>query len=462
MKSRRAHLDSLTAGARAITRRGWHWIRGDSSNRPGGEAVGCPCSRESSHDLKILIVSTPKTGNTWVKNLLSTIYGLPIVQIGPRFDPAEVDALGPRWVTHQHYTAQPQIIEYAQRNNVEFVTTIRHPGDALVSKFHFVRNFVDRLTFSDIDLSPLMSRDDDAMGEHTAYYAKHGFPISLDISLGWMRTARSHVVRYEDLWRDPVDALTQLTDSLQPVPQDRIERATDLCDIQMLRRFRDDAEGKFFRKGGPGNWRYELPASIIDVFRHQEPYPDLFKALGYTLDPHDPVIDAPRKPRKSMNPFLEHREFENGVEVPLTVVRLYLSLEPGLRAQWFDNVTATSGGSFFAWLNSPADDDPKGSKQEPMITNLAHHVYRTRPDLQRVFPDPFGEDRRRFAGWFIIHAQTEYHLDTVFIESMRSGTEIASRTLSAGIGTVFPLVVSLRRRLRSWARDIRARRSLRR
>lgn len=411
--------------------------------------------------MRIIVASTPKTGNTWMSALLWSIYDLRPVVLPTTFEPAVPEEMGSDWVALQHYRPRSQLLTWARQNHAQFVTMVRHPGDVLVSLWHMMCNRSYDPS-ADLRYLRLLMLDSERMGEHAREYVEKYFFSMIRLSLRWMQSGASLVVRYEDLWRDPVDTLTQLTDSLQPVPQDRIERAIDLCDIQMLRRFRDDAEGKFFRKGGPGNWRYELPASIIDVFRHQEPYPDLFEALGYTLDPHDPVIDAPRKPRKSMNPFLEHREFDNGVEVPLTVVRLYLCLGPELRARWFDNVTATSGGSFFAWLNSPADDDPRGSEQEPMITNLAHHVYRTRPDLQRVFPRPFGEDRRRFAGWFITHAQTEYHLDTVFIESMRSGTEVVSRTLSAGIGTVFPLVVSLRRRLRSWAKDIRARRSLRR
>jgi hypothetical protein len=273
-------------------------------------------------------------------------------------------------------------------------------------------------------------KDCDQMGEHATHYVEKYFFNLLRLSLNWMNSGESSIVRYEELWRDPVTTLTRLTNRIQPVTQDRIESAIDLCDINLLRKLRDDPHGKFFRKGGPGSWRRELPDDIVDVFRHQEPYPSLFRALGYTLDPRDPLIDAPAKPRKSTNPFLEKGEFDNGIQVPVIVVKLYLLLDPTLKAQWSGNETATSSGSFFAWLNAPADKDSGRLEQTPVITNLAHYIYRARTDLQAAFPDPFGEDRRRFAHWFITHAQTEYALDRAFIEPVRSSMQTVSHTPS--------------------------------
>ena len=54
-------------------------------------------------DLRILVASTPRTGNTWVKLLLSEIYDLPIVDLPIPFDRAYVETLGERWIGHQHY-----------------------------------------------------------------------------------------------------------------------------------------------------------------------------------------------------------------------------------------------------------------------------------------------------------------------------------------------------------------------
>jgi hypothetical protein len=368
--------------------------------------------------MRIIVASTPKTGNTWMARLLSVIYDLPPIVLPPTFNAATADRQGPRWVVLQHYYPEPKLLTWARERQVQFVTMLRHPGDILVSLWHMLRNRSYDPN-RDLGLSTMLMLDGDRMGKHAVHYVRDDFFHGLHISLEWMDAGASLVVRYEDLWRDPVTTLTWLTDCIHHVPKSRVESAVDLCDIRMLRKLHNDPQGKVFRKGGPGSWRYEMPESIVDVFREQSPYPDLFQALGYTLDPRDPLIDAPRKPRKSTNPFLEKSEFDNGVTVPLIVVELYLLLDPELKDRWFHSATATSRESFFAWLHAPACQDPERLDGNPLITNLAHHIYRTRLDLQTAFPDPFGEDRHRFARWFVRHSQAEYDLHSAFIAPTR-------------------------------------------
>ncbi len=370
--------------------------------------------------LKIMVVSTPKTGNTWIKNLLANIYELPIMDIGTIFSTTEANLLGTRWITHQHFTPlNSDLLDWAERNDAVFVTTIRHPCDVLLSEFHFVQNLGSRLQFADIDRTPIMMQDDDTMGEHTISYIRQGFSTLLEISLMWMQSGKSLIVSYEDLWRDPVTTLVRLTDEIHPAPHDRIESAIDLCDIHMLRKLYDDPQGKFFRKGQPGGWREELPQHILDILRDEEPYPYLFDALGYTLDPHDPLIDAPAKPRVSTNPFLENGRFDNEVKVPAIAIKLYLLADVTLKAQWHGAATATNPSSFFAWLNAPVETDTAAERRLPVITNLAYYAHSTRRDLQDQFPDPLNTDRIAYAIWFARNASKAFDLDTRFITPVR-------------------------------------------
>jgi hypothetical protein len=244
-----------------------------------------------AENLKILIVSTPKTGNTWVKNLLANVYQLPIVDFGMAFDAEEATALGSRWVAHQHYAARPELVDWLVQNDVVLVTTLRHPCDALVSMYHFVHDLGDRLVFADVDRAPVMARDGGAIGEHTASYVLDGYNLSLDISLSWMRAGVSHLVRYEDLKSSPISALKGLTDAISEVPLERIRRAVAQCDFQRMRKTAG-ADPKFYRKGQVGRWRLELPEQILDIFRDSPPYPIHFAALSYSLDSDFPV-DAP-------------------------------------------------------------------------------------------------------------------------------------------------------------------------
>jgi hypothetical protein len=39
---------------------------------------------------------------------------------------------------------------------------------------------------------------------------------------------------------------------------------------------------------------------------------------------------------------------------------------------------------------------------------LAAEIYRSRPDLQKAFPDPQGEDRERFLRWLLTFGASEH------------------------------------------------------
>ncbi len=93
-------------------------------------------------DLKILILSTAKTGNTWLRNLLSCIYRLPqIVLTAWPFDPAAFADAGPRWITHHHYPPSKALLDWINDNSIFLITTIRHPADTLISLYHHIHKF---------------------------------------------------------------------------------------------------------------------------------------------------------------------------------------------------------------------------------------------------------------------------------------------------------------------------------
>jgi hypothetical protein len=280
------------------------------------------------------------------------------------------------------------------------------------------------------------------MGEHTASFVRDTFFQSLDISLGWIRSGQTRVVRYEDLWRDPVRALDDLTGSIRAASRDRIERAIELCDFQLMRAL--DADPGFFRKGQVGNWMHALPEQILDLLRHVEPYPGQFAALGYTLDPDDPLTTLPRVPRVSKNPFRDITHFDNGVAVPPVVVRLYLSLETAESRRW-PALEKTAADSFYAWLNAPAEQDAR-SDRAVTVTNLARYIYTARPDVQAAFPDVLGKDHRRFARWFMRHAKDRYDLEEAFIEPMRVDLDV-SQVLHEGRDVVTSFLRSVLRSL---------------
>jgi hypothetical protein len=252
--------------------------------------------------------------------------------------------------------------------------------------------------------------------ESVATYVRDRFWNDLLVSLSWLRTGVSQRVRYEDLWRDSVATLQALTAPIAPVSTDAIELAVEQCQIDLVRQL-PGIDRTFFRQGRVGDWRTAVPASIVALLRDHEPYPTLFAALGYTFDPTDPLIATPARPRTSRNPFQGSSQFDNGVPVAALLVRLFLSV-PSERSRQWPPVTLTDPGSFYAWVNSPAEADPD-RRNAIFLTNLAAFIHSTRADLQDSFPDLFGHDRLGYALWFVGRAQVECEIAATLVRPVR-------------------------------------------
>ena len=365
--------------------------------------------------MKLLIASAPKTGNTWLRHLLAAIYELPMRHIGAEFNQSEVDELGDSWISHQHYFPQSDLLQWAHEHDVTIFTVVRHPCDALVSLYHYVYNYINEEEGKTFGKEAKLIEDQGVYGEQTKWFVREVYYWFLHISVSWRHSGHSHLVRYEDLWRDPVPTLIDLTSRLRPVSVNKIERAVEQCDISVLRR-RSGSAPKFFRQGSVGQWREELPAEIVDLFRTLDPYPAQFSALGYTLEFDDPLVAAPAKRRPSSLSQIPH--FDNGMAVPSVALSLYLAHDSSTAKSRWPPFAETSPDSFFAWLNAPAADDPL-RETAPCITNLGAYLRRLRADVTGEFPDPFGKDRVRYIVWLLTNAQTEYHIDPGFLDPIK-------------------------------------------
>ena len=112
--------------------------------------------------------------------------------------------------------------------------------------------------------------------------------------------------------------------------------------------------------------------------------------------------------------------FDNGVPIPPALRRVYREL--GAEADALGDPFQTFvPGSFFRWLNQPADDVTDRARR---VTRLWHAVYRQRADLHAAFPDPLGADRSPFLAWMVEYGLGEMGLPAVFVPSIqRTGVE---------------------------------------
>lgn len=75
-------------------------------------------------------------------------------------------------------------------------------------------------------------------------------------------------------------------------------------------------------------------------------------------------------------------------------------------------------------LNEPAEGD---TTETPLITQLAMEIYHRRPEVQELFPDPLGVDRRRFAYWFVVYGRRLEALHPDLVRPVRDSLPLKTR-----------------------------------
>jgi hypothetical protein len=318
-------------------------------------------------------------------------------------------------VTHYHTRPEGQLFNWIRRNRATVITTIRHPGDVLISLYHHVHDF--RRDEIDHDfLRRMLSRGFERRGL-TTYAESQPFSADLDCSLEWMACEGTHTVRYEDLRSDPVATLRELTDRIHPAPIERIEAAVDMCDMEVMRRTAGKFSG-FFRQGRIGGWRELLAPDVVEILRATDPYASQVARLGYSMDLS--AFAPPNRIRASSHLMTTLRHFDNGVSTAPVLVQCFFWAPHELRVEWERQLTATGPGTFYHWLNSPAPTSGQGPYKTLALTNIAAFIYSQRPDVRMAYPDLDFTRRYDYVRWFVRRAAVECGLDDVFVNRQRS------------------------------------------
>jgi glycosyltransferase involved in cell wall biosynthesis len=100
-------------------------------------------------------------------------------------------------------------------------------------------------------------------------------------------------------------------------------------------------------------------------------------------------------------------DFDNGVRIPPVARKLYAELGP--KAREFGNPFSAGGkGSFFSWLNLPAEAGKK-------VTHLWYGVYLEREDLLNAYSDVLGAEQDYFLYWILHYGEKETGIGKEFI-----------------------------------------------
>ena len=259
----------------------------------GGRSGGDPGSGERA---RIAVVSTPRSGNTWLRFLLSTWYGLE-QHVAHR--PAEVswEPLPPQCILQLHWGRDEAFEASLRRHEFRVVTIARHPLDTLISLLHWVDSCPDPpsvwkenpcLAGRAGDERPLMGVSplspaflDYATGPRAA--------ALLSVTREWWTAHGRFGSATRRLVAAPARELERLGGELGWAPRSPAADAIAVNTIDRLRILHSDRP-QHFRQGRPGLWRELIPAAAAR--RIEAAHRDVFKGLAYACDPDEGLDDV--------------------------------------------------------------------------------------------------------------------------------------------------------------------------
>lgn len=218
---------------------------------------------------KIAVFGLPKSGNVWLKSLLSDYFSLPGINL---FSQLEQRGVG---VSHQPYS--PEIAMRA--DIVHGVCIIRDIRDVIASFFHYTQTERFRSARKEFHYDDI----------HTFYF---DWFLSIIVPQNrWHTFAEEYarmsvpIIRYERLYDDAVEEIRRLVLHWGlEFDRKRAESVVRQNSLEALKKtgknFEIHVEGSHFRKGGYGNFKNELPEYIVDDI--SERFAEVQKRWGYS------------------------------------------------------------------------------------------------------------------------------------------------------------------------------------
>ncbi len=228
----------------------------------------------------VLLTEYPKSGGTWLGNLLSDYLDLPFPRHRfPGFSPS---------VLHGHNP-------YSSRFDNRCVVLHRDGRDVMVSLYYhllfnnqfnnpaFVQEMRQRLPFHDYD--DIQSN----FMQFLEYIQNNRFS---SYKTTWQEFVLGYadkpvlMVRYEDLLEHPVETLTPVLYhfSNKPIDHAKLQAVIDKNSFKKVSAQHQASEGQksFMRKGIAGDWRNTFQKEHTDYFQHHNAR--ALRFLGYDID----------------------------------------------------------------------------------------------------------------------------------------------------------------------------------
>jgi hypothetical protein len=283
--------DAQTAAARADRNSARNRLEESPMADPRNHLPGpgrSPDSTDRRPRLRVAVVATPRSGNTWLRSLLGSLYGLTNV-VCDRPEEVPWDELPERCVLQLHWNPEPELLDSLRRHGFHAVTIARHPLDVLISILHFCttwpgtsRWFGGRSGSEDSICGALPGSD-----EFRKYASGPRAQALLSVTRDWWRVADCQKLRYEALVADPRAELERLARTLEPAA---LRAISDAVEENSFERLKPRVQNQHYWRGTPAHWRRFIPAPVARQLALV--HASSFELLKYQCEPDDTLTSA--------------------------------------------------------------------------------------------------------------------------------------------------------------------------
>jgi hypothetical protein len=267
-------------------------LRGAARIRPedgsaDGSADGSGADRRPGREpgeevVRVAIIGTPRTGNTWVRRVLADVFELTELSV---HRPLELPpSLPARCAIQLHWPRTPALQSWLAQERVHVISAARHPLDVLASILIFAQREPNTLEWLDgaggTELTIRGAEFGDPAFE--AYALGPRARALLSITPDWWDAASTIRVRYEDLAAHPMPIFGALCSGISrafDAPMRRDLRA--VIEHNSPERIHEGSGGVHVWHARPG-MHHEVLASGL-IARLAEAHGDVFARLRYPL-----------------------------------------------------------------------------------------------------------------------------------------------------------------------------------
>ncbi len=265
----------------------------------------------SDSRLRLAVIGSPRSGNTWIRWMLASFYDLKPISI---HYPHELDwsNLPERCVIQIHWYPLPDFLPLLDANDIRVIQPLRHPLDVLLSWLNYTYFVHEDGKCPGVCDSCRIVGATPRSDTFLDYVGSEAGRALLCYAPAWKKWAPSYYfpLRYEELVANPEPPLAALSNWLGEPLRRPIDEVLEATSISQLKASRNSWQYHFWQ-GRPGLWKKMFTRE--DVARILKVVSDPFDAIGFDREA-DPALTAEQADqnwlRLQLDSFREHLHLE--------------------------------------------------------------------------------------------------------------------------------------------------------